>query len=74
MNAQRGDERRAASRSREDVREVDQQSRGLGPVILVVSVLTLVPMLRIVPVVKGIVMVFGDLPRQEVQVFSRRPV
>jgi hypothetical protein len=74
MNAQRGDERRATNRSREDVRDVDQQSRGRGLVILVVSVLTLVPMLRVVPIVKGTVMVFGNLFRQEVQVFSRWPV
>jgi hypothetical protein len=53
------------------VRDVDQQSRGRGLVILVVSVLTLVPMLRVVPVVKGTVMVFGDLLRQEVQVLPR---
>lgn len=52
------------------MRDVEEQSRGRGLVILVVAVLTCVPMLRVVPVVKGAVMVFGNLLRQEVQVLS----
>lgn len=64
MNAQRGYERRAANRSRKDVRDIDQQSRGRGLVILAVPVLTLMPMLYVVPVVKATVMVIGNLLRQ----------
>lgn len=74
MNAQRRDERRAANRSREDVREVDQEPHRRGHVVLVAAVFTLVPMLRVVPIVERPDVVLTDLLSHEVQVFSRWPV
>ena len=74
MNAQRGDERRAANRNREEVREVDHEPRRRGHIVLVASGFTLVPMLRVVPIVERPEMVLTDLLGHEVQVFSRGPV
>ena len=56
------------------MRKVDQEPGGRGHVVLVASVPMLVPMLRIVPVVKRFEVVRVDLLCQEVQVFSRWPM
>lgn len=56
------------------MRDVEQESRRRGNVVLVAPVLMLVPMLRSVPVVQRSRLIRVDLPREEMQVFSRCPV
>lgn len=73
-DARRRSDRRATARSRENLRQVDQEPRRRGHLLRVASGRVLVSVLRVVPVVQTSVRVRFDRLRQEVQVPSLGPV